>query len=108
MRELQTVPYIENVPDPRINYVETGDNTYSKFTEEEKEPRTQPELQEDKIWHMQFDGASSIEGNGVGIVLLSPLGKPHQFSFQLNFQCTNNIAKFEALSIGLQKDLELG
>ena len=53
------------------------------------------------IWQMFFDGACSKEGNGAGIIFVSPSGKTFKFSFLLNFECTNNIAEYEALIIGL-------
>ena len=40
---------------------------------------------------MQFDSASSNEGNGAGITLYSYVGKNHNFSYILEFPCTNNI-----------------
>jgi hypothetical protein len=40
---------------------------------------------------MHFDGASSSEGNGAGIVLYLAIGKIHNFSYRLEFACTNNM-----------------
>jgi len=57
---------------------------------------------------MHFDGASFVEGSGTGVILFSPTRKPYQYSFRLNFECTNNIAEFEALALGLHKALQLG
>ncbi|VVA35452.1 PREDICTED: retrotransposon unclassified, partial [Prunus dulcis] len=42
------------------------------------------------------------------IVLEEPLGIRHCYSFQLDFQCTNNRAEYEALIIGLEMLIELG
>ncbi|XP_020417942.1 uncharacterized protein LOC109948665 [Prunus persica] len=53
--------------------------------------------------HPQTDKAS-----GAGIVLEEPLGVRHCYSFQLDFQCTNNRAEYEALIIGLEMLVELG
>ena len=53
------------------------------------------------IWQMFFDGAYSKEGNGAGVIFISPSGKTSKFSFLLNFECTNNIVEYEALIIGL-------
>jgi ribonuclease HI len=57
---------------------------------------------------MHFDGAFSNEGKGVGVVLYSPLGKIHNFSYRLNFSCTNNVTEFEALILGLDNVANLG
>ncbi|KAI5338116.1 hypothetical protein L3X38_017387 [Prunus dulcis] len=43
-----------------------------------------------------------------GVVLEEPLGVRHCYSFQLDFQCTNNRAEYEALIIGLEMLVELG
>jgi hypothetical protein len=43
---------------------------------------------DDGMWHMHFDGACSNEGNGVGIISYSPIGKIHIFSYRLEFACT--------------------
>ena len=50
---------------------------------------------------MFFDGACSKEGNEAGVIFISTSGKIFKFSFLLNFECTNNIAEYEALIIGL-------
>jgi ribonuclease HI len=50
---------------------------------------------------MHFDGSCSNKGNGVGIILISPVGKNHNLSYRLEFACTNNVAHFEALLLGI-------
>lgn len=56
----------------------------------------------DDLWTMYFDGASSKEGFGADVLLRSPSGKKFRFSFTLLFECTNNVAEFEALLLGLR------
>ena len=58
---------------------------------------------------MSFDGAVSKEGAGVGIVIKPPIGEPKLFSYKLHFKCTNNVAEYEALVLGLKvlKDLQV-
>jgi hypothetical protein len=56
----------------------------------------------DKVWYMNFDGAFSREGKGVGIVLQGPNGKVSKFAYRLEFYATNNVAKYEALLLGLE------
>ncbi|KAI5317335.1 hypothetical protein L3X38_037042 [Prunus dulcis] len=45
---------------------------------------------------------------GARIILEDPLGIKHCYSFQLDFQCTNNRAEYEILIIGLEMPVELG
>ena len=47
-------------------------------------------------WHMDFDGAVRKEGIGVGIWIRLLEDEP-----KLYFDCTNNIAKYESLVLGL-------
>ena len=58
---------------------------------------------------MSFDGAVSKEGAGAGIVINIPIGEPKLFSYKLHFKCTNNMAEYEALVLGLKvlKDLQV-
>jgi ribonuclease HI len=40
--------------------------------------------------------------------LYSPVGKIHNFSYKLEFACTDNIIEFEALILGIENDFYLG
>ncbi|XP_020415444.1 uncharacterized protein LOC109947969 [Prunus persica] len=53
-------------------------------------------------WKLYFDGSKTDKASGAGIVLEEPLGVRHCYSFQLDFQCTNNRAEYEGLIIGLE------
>ena len=66
---------------------------YSIFAEEDNIPLEQIDL-DDCMWHMHFDGSCSSEGNGDGIILYSPVGKIPNFSYRLEFACTNNVTEF--------------
>jgi hypothetical protein len=55
---------------------------YSIFPDEENTTLEQIDI-EDGMWHMHFDGSCSNEGNKVGIILYSPMGKIHKFSYRL-------------------------
>ena len=51
---------------------------------------------------MWFDGASNALGHGVGAVLVSP-DKQYILSVaRLGFDCTNNMAEYEAYALGIQ------
>jgi ribonuclease HI len=56
----------------------------------------------DKVWYMNFDGAFSRAGKGVGIVLQAPSGEVLKFAYRLEFDATNNVAEYEALLLGLE------
>jgi ribonuclease HI len=60
------------------------------------------------LWHMYFDGSCSSEGNGAGITLVSPVGKIHNLSYRLEFVCSNNVADFEDLLLGIENALNIG
>ena len=57
---------------------------------------------------MDFDGVVSKEGTGEGIRIRPLEGEPKMFSYKLYFDCTNNVAEYEALVLGLKvlKDLQ--
>lgn len=61
------------------------------------------------LWKMFFDGSSSKEGAGAGIILVSPDNHIFPFSYKLEFETTNNIAEYEALILGLKatKDMNV-
>ena len=80
---------------------------YSIFAEENNIPLERIDL-EDDMWHMHFDGSLSNEGNGAGIILVSPAGRIHNLSYRLYFYCTNNVTKFEYLLLGIEKTLNIG
>jgi ribonuclease HI len=56
---------------------------------------------------MNFDGVVSKEGAAAGSWIRPPSGEPKMLSYKLYFDCTNNIAEYEALVLGLRalKDL---
>jgi ribonuclease HI len=60
------------------------------------------------VWTMYFDGASTKDSTGAGVVLISPLEKAMHLSFKLDFKTTNNIAEYEALILGLNTAKEMG
>ncbi|XP_058070988.1 uncharacterized protein LOC131220027 [Magnolia sinica] len=53
-------------------------------------------------WTLFFDGATNSKGSGVGAILYSPNDVPIPISRRLAFQCTNNVAKYEACIAGLR------
>ena len=63
---------------------------------------------EDPIWTLHFDGSKCKLGASAGIELINPKGKSLYATYQLQFKCTNNIAKYESLIQGLLFALEKG
>jgi hypothetical protein len=107
LREGIISPYIERVPQPNVNYVDEDLGVHSIFADEENTTLEQIDL-EDGMWHMHFDGSCSNKGNITVIILQSPVGKIHNFSYRLEFACTNNVTEFEALLLGIENSYNLG
>ncbi|XP_040971366.1 uncharacterized protein [Gossypium hirsutum] len=59
------------------------------------------DMPEDHSWKLNFDGASNAIGNRVGAVLISPNGDHYPFTCKLDFDCTNNMAEYEACIMGI-------
>jgi ribonuclease HI len=58
---------------------------------------------------MFFDGASSKESVGAGVVFISPTQETISLSCKLEFETTNNVVEYEALVLGLRasKDMKI-
>jgi ribonuclease HI len=107
LREGRISPYIKSVPQPNVNYIEEDLGVYSIFSEEDNISMEQTDL-DDGMWHMHFDGSCSNEGNEAGIIFISSIGKINNFSYRLEFACTNNVTQFEALLLGIENAYNLG
>ena len=57
---------------------------------------------------MKFDGSSTTQSRGVGVVLYHKEDKDVALSFKLEFPCLNNMAEYEAYLTGLATTLEMG
>jgi ribonuclease HI len=75
-----------------------------------KTPTTSPKLPPSitPVWKMFFDGASSREGAGAGVVFVSPAQETISLSYKLEFEATNNVEKYEAFVLGLRATKEMG
>jgi hypothetical protein len=76
-----------------------ADWTPSQSSSEDKK---QPE------WTIYCDGAWSFAGAGAAAIITSPSGIKIKYAARLEFQCTNNIAEYEAILLGLRKAKALG
>ena len=56
---------------------------------------------------MYFDGVARQDGAGVGVVLISPKKHFIPYSFALTQLCSNNMAEYQALILGLKMALEM-
>jgi hypothetical protein len=52
-------------------------------------------------WKFFFDGSACREGKGVGVILVLPRGAVFEQLVRLEYYCTNNQAKYEAILLGL-------
>jgi ribonuclease HI len=57
---------------------------------------------------MFFDGASSSERIGAGVVFISPCQEVISLSYKLEFKTTNNVAEYEARVLGMRAAKEMG
>ncbi|XP_073271457.1 uncharacterized protein [Primulina huaijiensis] len=53
-------------------------------------------------WKMYFDGAAHKEGVGAGILFVTYEGEVLSYSFALTQNCSNNVAEYQALILGLE------
>ena len=56
---------------------------------------------------MFFDGSSRADGAGAGVIFVSPQKQILPYSFTLGELCSNNVAEYQALIMGLQTALEI-
>ncbi|KAL1326344.1 hypothetical protein AAHE18_13G221400 [Arachis hypogaea] len=59
-------------------------------------------------WKLYFDGSKHKDGAGVGILIISPEGIPSEYLFELKYPCSNNVAEYEALILGLEILIDKG
>ncbi|GJR68600.1 reverse transcriptase domain-containing protein [Tanacetum coccineum] len=67
---------------------------------DEKAKRKEPEPE--KAWKLFTDGASSSDGSGAGLILVSPEGKEYTYALRFEFETTNNEAEYKTLLAGLR------
>ena len=61
------------------------------------------------LWHLEFDGSVNRLGAGAGIWLHNvENNNAEDHAYRLNFKCTNNMAEYEALLLGLKHVKKLG
>jgi ribonuclease HI len=76
-------------------------------------PIMQSDAPAEKVWTIHCDDAWCHAGAGAAAVITSPTGVKHRYAAHLNFslesdRCTNNVAQYEAVILGLRKLRALG
>jgi ribonuclease HI len=61
-----------------------------------------------EAWTIFCDGSWGTFGAGAAVVLISPSKIKTCYAARLDFNCTNNIAEYEALVLGLRKPKAMG
>jgi len=61
------------------------------------------------LWYLEFDGSVNKLGAGAGVWIHNRQNNHAEgCAYRLNFRCTNNMAKYEALLLGLKLIKSLG
>jgi ribonuclease HI len=76
-------------------------------------PTQQQEESLEKVWTIHCDGAWCHAGVGAAVIITSPTRVKYRYVARLSFalesdRCTNNIAEYEAIILGLRKLRALG
>ncbi|XP_077232198.1 uncharacterized protein LOC143867378 [Tasmannia lanceolata] len=90
---------LAEVPVEEVEYLKTEFPNEEIMTVEDEAPGT--------TWSMYFDGAMNKQGRGIGVVPVSPRKEYTPISIKLQFECTNNMAEYEACIAGLEAALVL-
>lgn len=85
-------------PDEDVMYLKVKDYD-EPLPEEGPEPGSK--------WSLIFDGAVNAYGLGIGAVIVTPQGTHIPFTARLMFDCTNNMAEYEAYILGLEEVIDL-
>jgi hypothetical protein len=94
------------------NYILSIDDSLNECIEEnctEKENQIIEKTNKNEnsvgVWKMYFDGASSWEGAGAGVLFMAPGDEfiiPLSYRLQWYIEYTNNVYEYEALVLGLE------
>ncbi|XP_055803421.1 uncharacterized protein LOC129872460 [Solanum dulcamara] len=58
-------------------------------------------------WKIYFDGSSYREGPGTGVVFFTSYGEVLLYSLALTLHCSNNIAEYQALLLGVEIAIDM-
>ncbi|GJY84156.1 reverse transcriptase domain-containing protein [Tanacetum coccineum] len=82
-------------------YVNNKDTNFKKLEAANKAPKSE------STWKLYTNRASSSDGSGVGLILVSPKGKEYTYALRFEFETTNNKSEYEALLAGLLIEEEM-
>lgn len=91
-----------------MNYQVTDVGMGNYYLHENTQPISIIAKKEYEVWIMFFDGARCKYGCGASVVFKFPNGSMRRFYFQITWIYTNNVAKYEALYLGLSKAISMG
>jgi ribonuclease HI len=116
-------PYTPPADSPEVQGMDTYFGNFMAEVSPIKNPQQQSEIKaftqptasiqkscepnKNQIWSLNFDGSKSKEGVGAGCIIIDPAGNKTLLACRLEFECTNNIAEYEALLQGLRKALDM-
>ncbi|XP_073312404.1 uncharacterized protein [Primulina huaijiensis] len=63
---------------------------------------------EEEVWRVFVDGASSLAGCGVGVVIVSPAGERIKLAVRIDVRVTNNETEYETVLGGIRAAQEIG
>ncbi|XP_070039840.1 uncharacterized protein [Nicotiana tomentosiformis] len=58
-------------------------------------------------WNMYFNGIAHRRGAGVGVVFVTSQGEVLPYSFTLTKLCSNNVAEYQVLILGLEMAVDM-
>ena len=92
-----------------IMHLAMNDNDFQPQISEKQHFQGENEQHSERgqIWKLCFDGASSKEGSGPSVVLISPTQQKVTISYILQFSTTNNTTEYEALVLGMKATKDL-
>ncbi|XP_060182358.1 uncharacterized protein LOC132612027 [Lycium barbarum] len=65
------------------------------------------ESEDESGWKIYFNGVVNFKGSGIRAVLVSDSGQYYAVAAKLSFNCTNNMAEYEACILGLCLSLDM-
>ena len=84
----------------------------TKSEKNEEREKEQDDLEKKQkregLWTMYFDGSMAKVGASAGVYIIYPIMDFKSLSYKLTFECTNNVAEYEALLLGLHALKYLG
>ena len=63
---------------------------------------------EEGLWTIYFHGSVAKVGASASVYIISPIRYFKEFAYKLTFECTNNVAEYEALLLDLHALKDLG